>query len=133
MKTNRIVAAFCVAFSLLFSMGAMAQQAGISVCAGGTLAVTGSSANVQLSTCGPVIIIYNITSQEAFYAYGTTSTTAATAQTSSTATPIAGTYSLPGNSFITLNIGNLAAGVYLAAITATSTTTLRIVQGYALP
>lgn len=133
MKITRIVAAIGVALALLFPLGAMAQQAGISACAGGTLAVTGSSANVQLSTCGPVVIVYNTTSQEAFYAYGTPSSTAATAQTSSTSAPIAGTYSLPGNSFVTLNISNLSSGVFFAAITATSTTTLRIVQGYAQP
>jgi hypothetical protein len=133
MKTNRIWAALSLAFALLCSGAAMAQQAGISSCAGGTLAVTSSSANVLLSTCGPVVIVYNISSQEAFYAFGTASTTVATAQTTSTAAPIAGTYSLPGNNFVTLNISNLGTAAYLAAITATSTATLRIVQGYALP
>jgi hypothetical protein len=128
----KLVAAIGFAFALLFPAGAMAQQAGISACAGGTLAVTSSSANVQLSTCGPVVIVYNITSQEAFYAFGATSSAAATAQTTSTAAPIAGTYSLPGNSFVTLNISNETAA-YLAAITASNTTTLRIVQGYAQP
>lgn len=133
MKINRIVAAIGVA--LLWSMLphlAMAQQAGIAVCAGGTLAVTGSSANVQLSTCGPVVIVYNISSQEAFYAVGSTSSIAATSQSSSTTAPAANTNSIPGNSFVTLNVSNLAAS-WLAAITATSTTTLRIVQGYAQP
>lgn len=132
MKITRFLAALGVAFTLLFSIDAQAQQAGISSCAGGTLAVTNSSANVLLSTCGPVVIIYNITSQEAFYAFGAASTTAATAQSGSTAAPVAGSYSLPGNSFVTLNISNLTAA-YLAAITGSSTTTLRIVQGYALP
>jgi len=106
--------------------------AGISPCAGGTLAVTSTSSNVQLSNCGPVVIVYNITSQEAFYALGNTSSTTATAQSSSTAAPIAGTYSIPGGLYVVLNVNNQTAP-FLAAITSTSTTTLRIVQGYANP
>jgi len=128
----RVMAALCL-FAFTAILPAKADQAGLSPCAGGTLAVTGTTANVKLSTCGPVVIVYNTTSQEAFYAVGAASNTAATAQTSSTAAPIANTYSIPGNDFITLNVDNVGAGVYLAAITATSTTTLRIVQGYALP
>ena len=46
----------------------------------------------------------------------------------STAATTAG-YSLPGNTFVVLNVNTV--GGYLAAITATSTTTIRIVQGYA--
>ena len=131
MKTTRLRAALCAALFVLLPLSARAQQAGISPCAGGTLAVTTSSSNVQLSACGPVVIVYNITSQEAFYALGAASSTAATAQTSSTSAPAANTYSIPGNDFVTLNANNQTP--YLAAITATSTTTLRIVQGYALP
>jgi hypothetical protein len=57
-----------------------------------------------------------------FYVTGTASSTAATTSN----------YSLPGNSFIVINVGNgSAVAPYLAAITATSTTTLRITQGYA--
>lgn len=121
---------FCFAFAVPLH----AQQAGISACAGGTLAVSSSSSNVLLASCGPVVIIYNISSQEAFYAVGLTSALAATAQTTSTTAPTNnnGANSIPGNSFVTLNVGNLTTA-YLAAITATSTTTLRIVQGYALP
>lgn len=124
----------CVSFLLFSPLGAYAQQAGISACAGGTLAVTGTSGNVLLATCGPVVIVYNITSQEAFYNTGATSATAATAQSTSTTAPVNGNgaNSIPGNSFVTLNIGNLA-NTWLAAITASSTTTLRIVQGYAQP
>lgn len=132
MKNTRFVAALCTAIALLLPVGAIAQQAGISACAGGTLAASSSSSNVLLSTCGPSVIVYNTTSQEAFYATGASSATAATAQSSSTAAPTAGSYSLPGNSFVTLNISNLTTA-YFAAITASSTTTLRIVQGYAQP
>lgn len=134
MRHNRIYAALCAAALLLWPLGAKAQLAGISPCAGGTLAVTGTSANVLLANCGPVVIVYNITSQEAFYNTGATSSTVATSQTTSTTAPtnLNGANSIPGNSFVTLNISNLATA-YLAAITASSTTTLRIVQGYAQP
>jgi len=125
------VAALLLAPLKVLPAHAQAGLAGISPCAGGTLAVTGTSANVQLAGCGPVVIVYNITSQEAFYAVGATSAAAATAQSSSTAAPIAGTFSIPGNTFVVLNINTQSP--YLAAITATSTTTLRIVQGYANP
>ena len=112
---------------------AQASQAGITPCGGGTLAVTGTSSNVQLSTCGPVAIVYNISTQEAFYALGSTSATAAVAQ-SSTTSPVASQYSIPGNTYVVINVPNAGAPAwYLAAITATSTTTLRIVQGYAAP
>src|SRR5215469_15959155 len=101
---------------------AQAGTAGITPCSANSISVSGSSNNVQLSLCGPVIILYNITSTELFYNYGTASTTAATTSN----------YSLPGNTYVVLNIGNVSATAgYLAAITASSTTTLRIIQGYA--
>jgi hypothetical protein len=112
---------------------AQSAQAGISPCGGGTLAVTNSSANIKLSTCGPVVILYNITSTEAFYGFGATSSATATAQSSSSATPVANSYSLPGNTFVVLNLPTASgeAAGYLAAITGSSTTTIRIIQGYA--
>lgn len=111
-------------FLVLFIPGATKAQymAGLSPCSANSISVSGTSGNVQLSTCGPVILLWNITSQELFYNFGTASTTAATTSN----------YSIPGNSFIVINLPNAqAAGYYLAAITATSTTTLRITQGYA--
>ena len=112
---------------------AQSAQAGLSPCGGGTLAVTRSSSNVQLSACGPVVIIYNISSTEAFYGFGATNAAAATAQSGSSATPIANSYSIPGNTYVVLNlpVGSGASAGYLAAITGASTTTLRVVQGYA--
>lgn len=129
---KRIAATLLTSAALCSVAHAQVGVAGISPCAGGTLAVTGSSSNVQLSNCGPVVIIYNTTSQEAFYALGDTSSTTATAQSSSTAAPVAGTYSIPGGLYVVLNVNNQTSP-YLAAITATSVTTLRIVQGYANP
>ena len=94
-------------------------QQGITPCAAPTaLSVTATSSNVQLSACGTTVLLWNVTSQEAFFTYGTASNTAAT--TSS--------YSLPGNAFIVLNVDTNKP--YLAAITASSTTTIRIIQGY---
>ena len=111
---------------------AQSAQAGMSPCAGGTLAATSSSSNVQLSACGPVVIIYNISSQEAFYGFGSTSSATATSQSTSTTAPVANEYSIPGNTYVVVQVPNTgAAAWYVAAVTATSTATLRIVQGYA--
>ena len=105
--------------SILVPSSAFAQM-GITPCTpAASISVSNSSNNTQLSVCGDTVILYNITSTEAFYAYGAASNTAAT--TSS--------FSLPGNSFIVLNLGS--SPLYLAAITASSTTTIRIVQGRA--
>ena len=116
---KRLIAALLLGCAFTLPAGAQSGMAGISPCAAESLAVTGTTGNVQLSVCGPVVILYNITAQEAFYNYGAASSTAATT---------AG-YSLPGNTFVVLNVNTV--GGYLAAITATSTTTIRIVQGYA--
>jgi hypothetical protein len=119
----RVIAILAMALCLL-PVGAHAQSgtAGITPCAANTLSVSGTTSNVQLSTCGPVVILYNITSQEMFYNWGAASNTAATTSN----------YSLPGNQYVVLNLGGAgAAALYLAGITGSSTTTLRIVQGYA--
>lgn len=94
-----------------------------SPCAPNSLSVSGTSSNVQLSVCGPVVYLINTTSQEAFWKLGPASTTAAT-------TTVTDSYSIPGNTYerITVPTGQ-SAGYYLAAITATGTTTIRILQG----
>lgn len=97
---------------------AWAQSVGILPCSAASLSVTGTSSNVQLSKCGPTALIFNIGAQEAFYTFGGTSALAV-ATTSN--------YSIPGNSFQQVSVGT--NGDWIAAITATSTTTLRIVQG----
>lgn len=61
--------------------------------------------------------MWNITSQEVFYNYGSSSGTAATTSN----------YSIPGNSFVVLFLG--LGQYYLAAITASSSSTLRVTQG----
>lgn len=99
---------------------ANAQYAGITPCASKSLSVTAASGNVLLSSCGQTVILYNTTSQEAYYNWGSASTTAATTT---------GNY-IPGGGFVVLN---LPAGTYLAGITPTSTTTFKVVQGAAKP
>ena len=92
-------------------------QQGITPCASATLAVSNTSSNVQMSACGETALLWNVGTQEAFYKLVTTS--AGTAATTDN--------SLPGNSFVVVNVSN--AKLYLAAITASSTTNIRITQG----
>jgi hypothetical protein len=111
-----------VLFFALIGTAQAQQLAGITPCAPKSLSVTTSSGNVALDTCGPTVIVYNISTQEAFYNLVTSA--AGTATTSS--------YSLPGSTFVVLQIAQ-GTPTWLAGITATSTTTFRIVQGRAAP
>lgn len=113
----RLAAALAV---VLFSSPAWSQTRGIAPCGTGTKTISAStsSSNVLVHTCANVAILYNITSQEAFYAVGTANTqTAATTD-----------FSLPGNTYVVLSVPR---GGYVAAITASSTTTIRVVPGVA--
>jgi hypothetical protein len=106
----------------LLTLTAHAQQTprGFATCAAHSLSVTGSSGNVQLSNCGPSVILMNITAQEAFFNVGQASTTAATTSD----------YSIPGNPYLTITVPDeSAAGWWVAAITPTSTTTIRMIEG----
>jgi len=100
----------------LLGVSASAQQ-GIAPCAATSISVSNTTANAQLSSCGQTAILWNVGSQELFYALGPLSSQAATTSN----------FSLPGNSFVIINVG--LNKPYLAAITSTSTTTLRITQG----
>lgn len=112
-------------FFFLAACSALAQSgapAGISPCSANSLSVSGVTGNVQLSNCGPSVVLMNIGTQELFYNVGQVSTTAATTSN----------YSLPPNTYIVITVPtNSPAGWYLAAITAANTTTLRITQGWA--
>jgi hypothetical protein len=99
---------------------ARAQTAGILPCNAASLSVSNTSSNVQLSKCAPSAIIMNIGSTEAFYNFGATSAAAATTSN----------YSIPANSWQLVVVGT--NGEWIAAITASSTTTLRILQGTGL-
>jgi len=108
---------------LSLSPAAKAQSAnpsGITICSTSSLAVSGTSSNVQLSACGPSVIIWNVGSVEVFINVGTASSTTATTSSAS----------IPNGTQLVLNVGNSAP--YLAAITASSTSTIRITQGWGI-
>lgn len=111
-----------VLFFALIGTAQAQQLAGITPCAAKSLSVSAASSNVALDACGPTTIVYNITTQEAFYKLVTTS--GGTATTSD--------FSLPGSTFVVLQFAQGTA-TWLAGITASSTTTFRIVQGRAAP
>lgn len=95
---------------------------GLTPCSSGiSLSATNTSSNSQLSNCGAVVIVYNIGAVEAFLNWGTASTTAATTSG----------WSLPPGFGVALNAGR--APLYLAAITSSGSTTLRVVQGNGSP
>lgn len=100
----------------LFAAPVSAQQ-GITPCAAFTLSVSNVSSNQQLSACGETVLLWNVGAQEVFYTWGAASTTAATASN----------WSIPGTSFVVVNLGR--GRPYLASITAASTSTLRVTQG----
>lgn len=116
---------FILTLSFLWSFQALADPpSGITPCVQSgsvptTLSVSNSSANVQLAPGCPTVILMNITSQEAFLNLGTASSTAATTSG----------WSIPGNTFLVFNVPDKGTGYYLAAITSSSTTTIRIIQG----
>jgi hypothetical protein len=115
-----------LAFAVCLPAWAQQPPRGFASCAGNppaAISVSNTSANVQLSTCGPNVYLINDGTTEAFWALGSASSTVATTSSN----PIlANSYQLiivPG--YATAN------GWYLAAITSSSTTTLRIMQGFA--
>jgi len=120
-----LFACFFLSLSINAAVAQSGAPKGISPCAPNSLSVSGTTSNVQLSTCGASVILMNLTSQEAFFKVGKASNTAAT-------TTVTDSYSIPGGTYIVITVPNFdTAGWYLAAITATSTTTIRIIQGNA--
>lgn len=85
-----------------------------------TLAVTGTTANVALPTSDATLIIQNVGAQNAFFNLGVGNGTTATTSN----------FSLPSGATISLGIGS---NTYLAAITATGSTTLNLIQGTGAP
>lgn len=107
--------------AILCALGAaeaQAQTAGILPCNAASLSVSNTSSNVQLSKCAPSALLMNIGTAEAFYTFGATSA-GAVATTAN--------FSIPANSWQWVTVGT--NGEWIAAITASSTTTLRIIQG----
>jgi len=114
---------YLLAVLLAFILPVDAQQiTAPAPCAANTLTATVSSSNVQLSKCGPAVYLMNTTSQEAFWTIGGTSSVAATTAANTTSS-----YSLPGGAYIRVSIPNQQNN-WFAAITASSTTTIRIFQ-----
>jgi len=111
--------------AILFALcgGANAQYAGLTPCGQASRTLTTSTANVVLPSCGPVVILYNITSQEAYYNIGSSSSITAT--TSS--------YYIPGGGFIVLQQPGIGTTWYLAGITPATTSTFKAVVGTAKP
>jgi hypothetical protein len=90
---------------------------GIRVCSSNnTLSASAVSSSVQLSSCASTTIVWNTGTAEAFLALGNSTVTATTAG-----------ISLPAGTYLVLNAGQAAP--YLAAITASGTSALRIIQG----
>ena len=96
---------------------ASAQQAGMAPCNAASLNVTAYSSNVQLTKCAPSALLMNIGTVEAFYSFGATSALAVATTNS---------YSIPASSYQWVVVGTNAE--WIAAVTASSTTTLRITQ-----
>ena len=98
------------------------RSAGFTPCGNAqTLVASATSVAVTLNSCGPTVLVWNVSAIEAFI---TISNVSATASTSTS-------LSIPGNTFIALN-GSQFAGLFLSSVTATATTVLRIQSGYAL-
>jgi hypothetical protein len=131
MKTPNLAIALLLltvllALTLLLGVGhrAHAQQipAGFAPCSAHSLAVSNTSSNVQLANCGPSLILMNLTTQEAFFNVGQASATTATASN----------YSIPGNSYLQITVPDeTGAGWFVASITSTGTTTIRLIEGRA--
>lgn len=124
MRSLSITPALALAAALLLSTpldGKAQVNQGLVPCSSGTptsLSASGSSSNTQLiANCGVNVILYNVGSQEAFYKIGTSVAVAAATTDNS----------LPAGAFVLLSLTPNQR--WIAAITSTSTTTIRLVQG----
>ena len=129
MMHRLLLAALGAVFAVALGVGWASAQSptGITPCTGnppGAIAVNTGSQNVQLSNCGPTLIVYNISAVEVFYVIGSASSTVATVSSNP----------LPGNTFVVLNVPGQPGSVpgwYFAVITATGTSSVQFVQGRA--
>lgn len=122
-------------FARLFALGAVLWCGGVTAqtppsgfteCFSTSLAVVATSSNVQLQSCGPTVIVWNVGTSEVFIANGSTSATAAAT------TAGRGNQSVPPGTGIVINVGNGPS--WLAGITADgATSTLRISSGSGFP
>lgn len=114
---RRVLIAACVA--VLAIAPTLARADALRAEGAASLSVTGSTGNVALPGSGNTLQICNVGTTEAFWALGGSTVTAATTS-----------FSAPGSTCLSYTIDN-APGLYLAAITASSTTTLRLTVGRA--
>lgn len=112
-----------LAFLLLLAAPALAQQGpALYPSAGGSLAVSGTSSRLVLPNTAPAatsLWLMNDGATEAFYAFGSATVVATT-----------GSPPIPAGACQAVDSGKQP---YIAAITATSTTTLRLIQGVGMP
>lgn len=81
-----------------------------------SLSVTTTTGNVAITGAGTTLRLANVTAQECFVAFGASTVVATT-----------GGFSMPGNTQMLVTIPS--GTTHVAAITASSTTTLRIARG----
>lgn len=122
---RRFLAFLVAAFTFVWGFPALGQNTSIGFTPAGTaqtLSVTTASSTVQMANVpGSQVILWNIGSNEAFYKIGV-SAAAAAATTSD--------YSLPAGAAIVLNVPQ---AYFIGAITASSTTTIRVSKGVGVP
>ena len=92
----------------------------------GTLPCTSASASVGPFTIGDVWYVTNIGGTEAFIAFGNANVTTTAGQTSTAQVPDGGMSVPPG---VVLTLRADSASTYVAGITASGTTVLRISRG----
>jgi len=121
-----------LAFLAALATPAWAQNVqGFTPCAATTFSVTNSTANTQLSGCGPSVILMNGTTTEVFFSLGTTNAVTATASAGTTGANTS--FSLPANSQLVLALSILPGnpGPFIAMIAGTAgPTVIRINQGW---
>lgn len=117
---NRIILACGAFLSTVIAAGAQTSVAPFTVCSSQSISVTNASSSINLTCGGPSLKVLNVSTVEAFVAFGATSATATTSKDS-----------IPPNGCVLYSVPQSAS--VMAAITAASTTTLRVSQGYGIP
>lgn len=93
----------------------------------GTIAVTTTSQRIALQGAGAVVTLANVSTVECFVAVGDSTVVATAAATPAATSATDGSMSIPANSWASFAIPLDAT--HLAAVTAASTTTLRVSRG----
>lgn len=93
----------------------------------GTIAVTTTSQRIALQGAGSVVLVANVSTVECFIAVGSSTVVAVAAAASPATDATDGSMSIPPNTSATFSIPDTAT--HLAAVTAATTTTLRVSRG----